>query len=225
MKKKQYVVFDFDGTLADTLDLVFNIFNGFAHEYQFKPVTWEDKENIRSKKPQELLKIYGISYLRLFTLILRIRKELAHHIRDTKLVEEMRDSLVALRNAGYRMGILTSNSKENVSRFLGYQSLAGLFDFIYSGNSLFGKDKVLRRMLERENIPSESMVYVGDETRDIEACKKIGIPVIAVSWGLNRRELLASLHPEQLADHPRQLLPLLQRIFCAKTEDPGIAFS
>jgi len=119
MKKKQYVVFDFDGTLADTLDLVFNIFNGFAHEYQFKPVTWEDKENIRSKKPQELLKIYGISYLRLFTLILRIRKELAHHIRDTKLVEEMRDSLVALRNAGYRMGILTSNSKENVSRFLG----------------------------------------------------------------------------------------------------------
>ncbi|MBK7733406.1 MAG: HAD hydrolase-like protein [Bacteroidales bacterium] len=48
-------------------------------------------------------------------------------------------------------------------------------------------------MMIREQLHAERIVYVGDETRDIEACQAAGIPVIAVSWGLNRRELLASL--------------------------------
>jgi phosphoglycolate phosphatase-like HAD superfamily hydrolase len=111
------------------------------------------------------------------------------------------------------MGILTSNSVSNVSKFADINNLSGLFDFIYSGRSLFGKEKVIRRMLIHENLSVDRVIYVGDETRDIEASKKAGIPVVAVSWGLHRREVLAAMSPDQIADDPEELRGCFLRIF------------
>ncbi len=213
MKEKQYVVFDFDGTVADTLDLSLNIYNRIAHEYDTRQVSQEDKDALRTIKPQELLKNYGISHLKLVSILLRIRKELTRQISETELAKGMDNSLKEIKNGGFSLGILTSNSRMNVLRFLEHHSLTGIMDFIYSGNSIFGKDKVIGRMLHREKIEQNQIVYVGDETRDIEACKKSGIPIIAVTWGLNSKEVLASLHPDYLADDPGEILPFVQQIF------------
>jgi len=212
MNYSDYIIFDFDGTIADTFDLALEIYNTIAPEYNCRPAGPEDHELLRTKKPQELLKTYGVSRLKLLTLLLRIRKELSRHIPDIKLVSGMEAALREIRNSGYKMGILTSNSVSNVSRFLDINNLSGLFDFIYSGRSLFGKEKVIRRLLIHENLSVERVIYVGDETRDIEATKNAGIPVVAVSWGLNRREVLASLSPDQIADDPMELQGCLLRI-------------
>ena len=212
MNDSDYIIFDFDGTIADTFDLALEIYNTIAPEYNCRPAGPEDHELLRTKKPQELLKTYGVSRLKLLTLLLRIRKELSRHIPDIKLVSGMEASLREIRNSGYKMGILTSNSVSNVSKFLDINNLSGLFDFIYSGRSLFGKEKVIRRLLIHENLSVERVIYVGDETRDIEASKNAGIPVVAVSWGLNRREVLASLSPDQIADDPKELQGCLLRI-------------
>ncbi len=213
MKDLKYVVFDFDGTIADTLDLALKLYNKVAHEYNCKPVSEADREKISSGKPQELLKAYGVTNIKLFTLMLRIRKELSKHIPETELIKEIGTSLYEIKNAGYRLGILTSNSGDNVRMFLERNSLSGIIDFIYSGKSLFGKDKVIRRMLDRENLTRQNIIYVGDETRDIEASKKAGIPVIAVSWGLSRRDILASMLADQIADEPKELLGCVELIF------------
>jgi phosphoglycolate phosphatase len=103
--------------------------------------------------------------------------------------------------------------------FLDINNLSDLFDFVYSGKSLFGKEKVIRRMLIHENLSADRVVYVGDETRDIEASKHAGIPVVAVSWGLNSRAALASLSPDQIADDPHELPGCLQRIYAGKKSD------
>ncbi len=213
MSDKKYVVFDFDGTIADTMELAFTIYNRIAPDYNCQQISAGEVEILRSRKPQELLKSFGLSRLRLMALIIRMQKELHQHIPETGMAKGMGAALEKIRNAGYSLGILTSNSRENVMKFLDYKSLSGIMDFIYSGKSLFGKDKVIMRMLGREKIERDQVVYVGDETRDIEACKKAGIRVIAVSWGLNSRELLASLHPDYLADDPEELLGCVQRIF------------
>jgi len=216
MKDSDYIIFDFDGTIADTFDLALEIYNRIAPEYNSRPAGPEDHELLRTKKPQELLKTYGVSSLKLLTLLLRIRKELSRHIPDIKLVTGMDASLREIRNSGFRMGILTSNSVKNVSTFMTINNLSGLFDFIYSGKSLMGKEKVIRRLLIHEDISADRVIYVGDETRDIEASKHAGIPVVAVSWGLNRRDVLASLSPDQIADEPHELAGCLQRIFDGK---------
>jgi len=213
MQNTDYIIFDFDGTIADTLELGLSVYNRIAPEYNCLLVGVGERELFRTKKPQELLETYGISKLKLLTLTLRIRKEMNRHIPELKLFDNMESSLREIRNAGYGMGILTSNSVENVRKFLEINGLSALFDFVYSGRSFLGKEKVIRKMIIREQLPSGRIVYVGDETRDIEACRAAGIPVIAVSWGLNRRELLASLLPDQIADRPEELPARLRQIF------------
>lgn len=216
MNYSNYIVFDFDGTIADTFDLALEIYNRIAPEYNSRPAGPGDIELFRAKKPQELIQIYGVSRLKLLTLLLRIRKELSRHIPEIKLIDGMEDALREIRSAGYGMGILTSNSSVNVSKFVDYNNLTGLFDFIYSGRSLFGKEKVIRRMLIHENLSADRVIYVGDETRDIEASRQAEIPVVSVSWGLHRREVLASLLPDQIADHPAELHSCLQQIIDRK---------
>jgi len=218
MINSDYVILDFDGTIADTLELAIGIYNRIAPEYNYSPVGETERELFRTKKPQELLKTYGISKLKLLTMLLRIRKELSRHVPEIKPVEGMEAALREISDAGYRLGILTSNSVENVRKFLDINSLSALFDFIHSGRSLFGKDRVIRKLINHEQLQADRVVYIGDETRDIEASRAAGIAVIAVSWGLNRRDLLASLSPDQIADKPDELPDCVRRIFTAKLQ-------
>lgn len=209
---KNYIIFDFDGTVADTLELSFDIYNSIAHEYGCKPARKEDRELLKTRKPQEILVSYGITKLKLFSLLLRMRKELAAHIPDVKPAKDVIPALRDIKNAGFSMGILTSNSVRNVSMFLDVNNLSDTFDFIYSGKSYFGKTKVIKRLLDHEGISPESVIYVGDETRDVEASRKAGIRVIAVTWGLSPVEPLAATHPDQMAETPGELLSCIRRI-------------
>jgi phosphoglycolate phosphatase-like HAD superfamily hydrolase len=211
MSNSKYIVFDFDGTLVNTIDMALKIYDQIASDFNLKPAKHEDKELLRSKRPQELLKIYGITTSKLMLLLLRIRKELTKHLPEMDLVVNMETALRAMKNEGYRLGVLTSNSKANVSMFLKNKGLLELFEFIYSGNNIFGKEHVIRRMLKQENIDKDNIIYVGDETRDIEASKKAGIPIISVSWGLNHRDTLSALHPDHIADDPDELLEIIHQ--------------
>lgn len=212
MDNAKTIIFDFDGTIANTLELAVKIYNNIAPEYNCKLVKQEDKEMLRAKKPQEFIKTYGAATFKLPFVLLRMRKELSKHISEIEPVKNIGAALYEIKNAGFKLGILTSNSKDNVSKFLENNSLLGIFDFIYSGKNVFGKDRIISRLLNHENISIESAIYVGDETRDVEAAKKAGIPVIAVSWGFNSKEILAALRPNQIVDDPKELLGRLQQI-------------
>jgi phosphoglycolate phosphatase-like HAD superfamily hydrolase len=216
MSTVTYIIFDFDGTIADTGDLAVSIYNRIAPEYNCKPIKPGDRDILSTNTPRKLLKSYGVTNLKLFLLVLRIRKELSKHIREIDPIKDITDSLLDIKTAGFSMGIVTSNSKYNVTKFLEKTGLTESIDFIYTGKSFFGKDKVISRMLNREHISRDNVIYVGDETRDIEASKKAGIPVTAVCWGFNRREVLASFHPDQMASEPKELLACFQRILNKK---------
>jgi phosphoglycolate phosphatase len=211
-----YIILDFDGTIADTLEMALGVYNRISHEYGLMPIDHEDREMFRTRKPQELLKTFGVSKLKMLTLTLRIRKEMTRHLPEMLPFAGIDAALKEIRNSGCRLGILTSNSVENVRKFIAVNNMSSLFDFIYSGRSFLGKEKVIRKVLIHEQIPAGRVVYVGDETRDIEASRAAGIPVIAVSWGLNRRELLASLLPDHIADRPEELPDRVRQILMAK---------
>ena len=207
------IILDFDGTIADTLELGLEIYNRIAPEYNCNPIGPEESELLRIKKPQELLAAHGITKLKLLTLMFRIRKEMKRHVSEMKPFPGMDSALREISDSGYRMGILTSNSVENVRKFLSANNLSHVIDFVYSGRSFLGKDKVIRKVMIHEQLTPGKVLYIGDETRDIEASREAGIPVIAVSWGFNRRNLLASLSPDQIADKPADLPACVQRIF------------
>ena len=107
----------------------------------------------------------------------RVKGELKDKIPELKPIEGINAALIELHNQGYHLGIITSNSQENVNQFLKCHSLDYLFDFIYSGVTIFGKTTIINNVLRQKQFKSEAVIYVGDETRDVESAKKANIKV------------------------------------------------
>ncbi len=76
MQTARYILFDFDGTLADTLDLAFTLYNRIAGEYGCEPLKPEDKQIIAGGRPQDLLREYNMPMKKLGLITLRIRKDI-----------------------------------------------------------------------------------------------------------------------------------------------------
>jgi len=205
---KKVVIFDFDGTIANTLDPIANIVNRLSDEFGFKKMEEESIDELRNKKPKEILKDLGISMFKLSSVGKRIKSELNREIEDVHPISGIKEVLLELKKTRYKLGILTSNSKDNVSKFLKRNNL-DLFDFIHSESSIFGKSKVINDLLKNQGLRPEEVIYVGDEIRDIEAARKTNIKIIAVSWGFNSKQILEKQNPDFLLDEPRQLIEIL----------------
>jgi HAD superfamily phosphatase (TIGR01681 family) len=206
---KKVIVFDFDGTLADTFDALVMISNRLALEFGYPPTTPEEIPKIKNLSSREIIRQSGVSLLKLPFFLKKIREYLHQEILNLQTIPGIQDSLVQLKHEGYCLGILTSNSEENVKLFLKKHGMQDLFSFIYSETSLFSKDKSIRKLMKKNNLSLDEILYVGDETRDIEASKKIHIKVIAVTWGFNSGEVLAKHNPDFLIQQPSELIEIL----------------
>jgi phosphoglycolate phosphatase len=210
---KRTVIFDFDGTLANTFDQLTLIYNQIAPFFRCLPVTSEQQSFLRGKKPQDLMRQFRISYLKLPLMLFVARRKLHKDIPHINIFDGIAQALQELRSAGYHLGIMTSNSPKNVKLFLDIHHLDSCFDFICSGWHIFKKDKVLNRLCKKHKIQKKDAAYVGDETRDIIAAKKMGLRVVAVSWGFNTKDSLTALKPEAMANSPWQLLQCIQSLW------------
>lgn len=203
------VVFDFDGTIADTHDTFVEIVNRLAKTFGYQPVNAEDLARLKNLSSQEIIKQSQVSPLQIPFLLHRVKRELNKQIEQLKPFQGLQYCLNALKERGYTLGIITSNTKENVTIFLENNQLLNLFDFIYSGTPLFGKHKIIDRVIRQNKFCADEMIYVGDETRDISAAKKSQVQVVAVAWGFNSPQILAKFHPDHLIHHPLELLDIL----------------
>lgn len=203
------IIFDFDGTLADTLDAVVSITNRLAGEYGYKPTTPDELDQIRNLSSSEIIRQSGISIFKIPFLLKRVTEDLRNDIQKLNPIIGIKDALLQLKNQGVTLGILTSNSEENVKIFLENHGMQELFSFIYSETRLFSKHRIISKFMKKNNLNPEEVIYVGDETRDIEASKRIQIKVIAVSWGFNSREALAKQNPDFLVYKPSELIEVM----------------
>lgn len=207
---QKVIIFDFDGTIADTVDALVSIANGLAQKFGYIPITQEELALLRNLNSREIIKYSGISILKIPFLVKKVKSELKSKIKELKPISGIKETLVVLKNNGYRLGIITSNSQENVTDFLRVNDLDNLFDFVYSGVTIFGKTTIINNVLKQKQIKSQEVIYVGDETRDIEASKKANIKVIAVTWGFNSQEVLAKQNPDFLIQEPYELLEVIK---------------
>lgn len=203
------LVFDFDGTIADTLGETRLIFNRLAPEYGIREVAEDELAHLRHLSLSALLDHLEIPKRRVPALIARGTGMMRGNITRLKMIEGMSEMLVELRRHVRSFGILTSNSTANVDLFLRTHGLRDQFDFISSTSKLTGKAKHLKAILKTFSLRPGELLYIGDELRDVKASQKAGIPIAAVTWGFNSRESLAAAKPEYLFDRPVDFLRLL----------------
>ncbi|MEM9280286.1 MAG: HAD-IA family hydrolase [Verrucomicrobiota bacterium] len=200
------LIFDFDGTLANTIETGVEIYNEIAGDYELPVVSVEDVKRLKKLNTRALLDHLGISRLMAVKLGAHVRRLLHERMDQVELISGIRDAVIDLSGAGYRLGILSSNSADNVRIFLRRCELLDCFSFIEAGVSLFGKSQRILNVLRKEKIDQDWVMYVGDETRDMEAARKSSVAGLAVCWGVNGREAMETEDPDYCIDSPSELI-------------------
>lgn len=206
------IVFDFDGTLADTLSALIRVINRLAGEFGYQPATQQEIEQLQALTSREIIRKSGISIFKIPFLLRRTKLEFTQEIETIQLFLGIPEILNKLSQKGYKLGIITSNSQNNVLKILEREKSKDVFDFIHAGNTLFGKHRAIIKFMYKEKLQPQELIYVGDETRDIEAAKKSQVKVISVSWGFNSRQALIQQNPDFIIDQPQQLLEVIENL-------------
>jgi phosphoglycolate phosphatase len=201
------VVWDFDGTLADSLPTAVSIFNRLAPEMGFK--TLEDVTAARGLSTRQLLRQQGISLWRLPRLVRKYQALAAEEADKLKLVAGLTAALTAIAGGGMRLGILSSNREDNIRRCLRANDAEGHFAFVVGYPRLFGKGRALKRILRAERLNRDEVLYIGDELRDVEAAKKAGVKIAVVTWGFHTAELLRTGMPDFVVKDVSELAGLV----------------
>ena len=200
------VLFDFDGTIADTYNAIVKITNQLSSEFGYKALKEEELLLLKNLSSREIVKLSEISIFKVPFLVRRVRTELSKEIAALSPIKGISSILFELKSRGYTLGIVTSNDKENVEIFLRKNRFNSLFSYIYSSTSIFGKHRVIARVIRNNKLNKSDVIYVGDETRDIRSSRKSGVGVAAVTWGFNSPEILQEYKPDYLVNTPKELL-------------------
>ena len=174
-------VFDFDGTLADSFPFFAGVHNALARKHGFAEVAAHELDALRGLPTRELAARSGLPAWKL-PIVARDFIAQMQAAEAVPLFDGVAESLHAAHARGLRLALVTSNARANVERVLG-APLAGLFDPVDCGASMFGKATRLRRVLRRRSVPPARAIYIGDQTADAEAARAAGMDFGAVAWG------------------------------------------
>lgn len=194
-EKIDKIIFDFDGTVADTFQLNVGLIKEMRPDTSKKEI-----ELFRNNGVAVLQKELNLSLKEVLKLLGLLAKKQTQIINKAKIFPGIKNIFDELRKRDIKIIILSSNTTENIEKWLVHQKIK--VDKIITNNNIFGKDKLLRKM-------GRQFVYVGDEVRDLEACKKAGVKMIGVTWGFNTKEALKKAGADYLVDNRTELRKLL----------------
>lgn len=198
-------IFDFDGTIADSFPLVCNILQTQADKLKCKALQASEITRVKNMHAREMFKYLGVHFWRIPGFTQQLRRAGRERIAEVEIFPGWRETLEYLKSKNHRLGIVSSNSLENIHFLLAKYELSDFFDFVISEKYIFGKGRCLRKIIKRLALKKEEMFYVGDEVRDIEAAQENQIEVIAVAWGFNSIERLQDAKPDLIINSPSEL--------------------
>jgi phosphoglycolate phosphatase len=198
--KYKLVIFDFDGTLADSFPWFLGMVNTVAAKYQFKRIEEAEVDSLRSLSALQLVRHLGIPLWKMPMIANYVRQLMTKDREGIACFEGVDRLLPQLSQAGVTLALVTSNAYANVCDVLGADNLA-LMSYIECDVSLFGKRSRYRKILKQSGVRPTEALCIGDEIRDIEAAIQEHIPFGAVSWGYTNVEALQARSPAEVFAH------------------------
>jgi phosphoglycolate phosphatase-like HAD superfamily hydrolase len=198
---KPAIIFDFDGTIADSMWVILSI----GEELLDVQVTPEQIEEIRGLSAGQIIKHFRIPLIKVPKLLTHGRHIMKDRLHEVNVFDGMPALLDELHTGGYKLHIMSSNSAANVRTFLREHGLAEYFSSINGSVGLLTKAPALKKLIRKHDLSKDHVVYIGDEARDVEGAKKAHIPIISVGWGYNSPALLKSLKPDFFVSKPAEI--------------------
>jgi phosphoglycolate phosphatase len=189
-------IFDLDGTLVDSFPWFLRIINDVADRFGFRRVADEDIEGLRHASTREILSRLEVPAWKLPAIARYARRLKGEAASEISLFAGADAMLRTLAGNDVQLALVTSDSEVNARAKLG--TSAALFSYFDCSASVFGKPARFRRVIRRAGVELDKVISIGDEIRDIEAARSVGIACGAVTWGYAAPAALRTRNPEHL---------------------------
>ncbi|MBW7967230.1 HAD-IA family hydrolase [Bradyrhizobium sp. BR 10261] len=200
-------IFDLDGTLVDSFPWFLRTINDVADRFGFRRVRDEDIEELRHASTREILSRLEVPVWKLPAIARYARRVKGEAAAEISLFAGTDAMLRRLAEDGVQLALVTSDSEVNARQKLG--ASAALFQHFDCAASLFGKAAKFRRVIRRAGVAPKNVISIGDEVRDIEAARAVGIACGAVSWGYAAPAALQALAPDYMFAQMHEIADVL----------------
>lgn len=201
---KETVIFDFDGTLVDSLSLVYDCLNEVLSEEDIK-ISRDKFKKLKRRGVLETLKELEIPFYKFPILYLKTKNRMEERIIEVDLYDGIKSLLSELKEKELIIGIVSNNKKSTIEKFLRNRNL-DYFDFVVGSFFFSKKTSRLRKVIKTKK---EKVIYIGDQVGDIKAANEINVSSIAVSWGFDDKKELKKQRPTYSIDSVNELYNLL----------------
>ena len=191
------VIFNFDGVLADTSGVLDKVYERLSSTYEMSNMSKKDIESIRKLSPFDLFKAFHVPFYKLPKFIQDVMPVYKELVSQAPLFEGMRELVEALNEKGVTCIILSSNNPNLIHKFLKHHDFE-VFDKVVGGAAVLNKQTRLNSVVRTYKVNKSETLYIGDERHDIEACKKVRVPIAAVTWGYDDYKVLGAGRPKYL---------------------------
>ncbi len=210
-KQKKVIIFDFDGTLADTAPLIRKIYNEIAERDGLKEMTEEIYADLRKGSLKDARRWSGIRFWQFPRMVWSVRKLLNLESEKVKLFPGIVDLVATLEAEGHDLYILSRNSPDTIYRVLERYKLKNKFTVLHlKKRNLGSKSATILSLIRKKSLSRSTIWMVGDEVRDIQAARRARIKSVAVDWGLQDEAILSLQRPTHLVTTVKQLTSILK---------------
>lgn len=199
------IIFDLDGTLADSFAFFVSVHNQLADRHGFRRIAPAEIDALRGRSAREVMRHVGLPRWKLpwvarsFVRLMRAA--------DIPLFAGVGPTLQQLQQSGVALALVSSNAADNCRRILGDDHWRRLAH-VECGVSIFGKRRRIARVVRATGIDPARTIYVGDQITDAEAARAAGVAFGAVAWGYATRASLERLQPAHVFDAVENLASL-----------------
>ncbi|MSU77633.1 MAG: HAD family hydrolase [Gemmataceae bacterium] len=198
------VVFDFDGTLADSFDAIACSVNHVRALRGLPALSVAEVKGHVGHGPEYLLE-HTIPGCRLSDDLPAYR---VHHPTVmgpmTRLLPGAAELLIAIKHAQKRIGLCSNKPRIFSQELLVHLRIAELFDVVLGPEDVSmpkPSPEMLLRAMERMSLPRDEVLYVGDTTVDIQTARSAGVTVWVLPTGSEPRHVLEQARPDRLLEN------------------------
>jgi len=204
VKERDLFLFDFDGVLADSLDLYAEAV-ARCLERIGTPIV-KDREDYLALFEGNFYESMASRGVDLAAFV-RAAKEIMPGIDYDSMrpYEGLIPVLESLKK-DHLLAVISSNGSKTIRKMLARFGFDPYFEEVFGSDFRVSKKEKIDHALAKYGIPPQRTFYIGDTTGDIVEARAAGVRTVAVTWGWHDRERLAASRPDFLVDTPEGLL-------------------
>lgn len=202
MNDKSVVIFDFDGTIADSLLATLEVLYRLVHH---QALPREDISELRGMEFARVLQRLRIPLWRAALVVRPARRRLARDASRLGLISGIDAAIKALAK-DCQLFIVSSNDDVNIHKFLKSHALEQYFTHIVGNAGFWDKSHALKKIIRMHDFDPDKAWYVGDRAWDIRSAHRAGLKAIAVSWGYSNIHVLERGRPDALVFDTDELI-------------------